>query len=406
MATFRYKALTDEGTPISGLLEAASQAAAIQQIHNMGHYPISATDVGTAGWRIGHLQALLPRRGVAQRDLAIATQELAMLLQSGLPLDRALSVLIGLGEATRLRQSLAAAQKRVREGVGLAEALAADPVFPKVYVSMVKAGELGGNLAPTLSRLADYLAKAQVIRDTVGSALVYPAILLVTGALSIAVILIVVLPQFEPMFRSAGKSLPFATRVVMEFGQVLGQTWWLLVLLVAGAISSIRRWLRDPSRRRHWDAVLLRLPLCGHLLTMMEMERFGRTLGTLVGNGVALPLALGITKDTLGNQAIAAAVADTAVSLREGDALADRLARTGVFPAIALDFARVGEETGKLDEMLLRQAEICERTVRHMVERLLALLVPGLTVVLGMIVAGLIASMLVAIIGINDLAVK
>lgn len=406
MATFRYKAVTKAGALISGLVDAPSQAAAIQQLHGQGHYPISTVLAGSAGWRGWHPRHLFARGAVPQRDLAIATQELAMLLQAGLPLDRALSILVGMGETARLRKPLEAVLTRVREGASLTDALAADTAFPKFYVSMVRAGEMGGSLAPTLRRLAEYLAKAQAIRDTVGSALVYPIILLITSALSITVILVVVLPQFEPMFRAAGKALPLATRVVMSLGQGLAHGWWALFLLAAGILAVLRRWRADPANCRRWDRAMLRLPLFGPLLTMMEMERFSRTLGTLIGNGVALPTALGITKDTLSNSAIAAAVADTAVSLREGEALADRLARTGVFPAIALDFARVGEETGKLDDMLLRQAEICERTVKHVVDRLLAVLVPGLTVVLGMVVAGLIASMLVAIIGINDLAVK
>jgi len=238
----------------------------------------------------------------------------------------------------------------------------------------------------------------------VTSALVYPIMLLCTAGLSIAVILIVVLPQFEPLFADAGQSLPLSTRIVMAFGHFLGATWWAIILIVIAAVFWLRQALSKASFRLRWDKGLLALPLFGDLLTSMEMERFGRTLGTLLSNGVTLPVALGITSDTLSNSSIAGLVSETAVSLREGEGLAGRLARSGQFPSMVVDLVRVGEETGHLDDMLLRLADLYEHSVKHRIDRLLALLVPLLTVVLGMIVAGLIGSMLVAILSVNDLA--
>ncbi len=406
MPSFRYKAMTASGTLLTGEMEAASPAGVAAQLRSLGHYPIAAEDGGRGDWWASLARELLRPRRAAQRDLAVATQELATLLHAGLPLDRALEMLVGLGETQRLRRPLEAVLERVRGGAALADALAADRAFPRLYVSMVRAGEMGANLEGTLQRLADYLAKAQITREAITSALVYPTILLVTAGLSISVILIFVLPEFEPLFREAGKSLPLATRIVMAAGDILGRFWWLLLLLIAAAIGAALRALRQPALRRRWDALLLRLPLLGALVTKVEMERFSRTLGTLIGNGVPLPTALGITRDTLANSVIAEAAGATAASLREGDGLAERLARTKVFPAITLDLIRIGEETGKLEEMLLRQADISERSVKHTVDRLLALLVPGLTVFLGFVVAGLIASMLMAILSINELAAR
>ncbi len=392
------------GTVVTGMLQAPSQAAAVQQLRSLGHYPISATDAEAQGWRQWFNRELKLRRGPRQRDLAIATQELAMLLHAGLELDRALSILVGLGEIETLREPFTAVLTRVRSGASLGDALAANPAFPKLYVSMVRAGEMGGNLEATLLRLAEYLARAAAIRDTVSSALVYPIILLCTAGLSIMVILIFVLPEFKPLFDEAGKSLPFATQVVMGIGDFLGAYWWALLVLIAASVYAFRRALKEPDFHRRWDTFKLKLPLLGPLWTKMEVERFSRTLGTLLGNGVALPVALGMSAETLSNSVIAQAVRQTASSLREGEGLAARLARTQVFPPIALDFVRVGEETGKLDEMLLRQADLYERNIKHTVDRLLALLVPVLTILLGMMVAGLIASILVAILSINDLA--
>jgi general secretion pathway protein F len=404
MANFRYKALTLGGAVITGTLEAPSQAAAVQQIRSQGHYPISATDAGAHGWRRWIGRELKWRRGPKPRDLAIATQELAMLLHAGLELDRALSILVGLGEIESMRQPLTAVLARVRGGASFADALAADAAFPKLYVSMVRAGEMGGNLEATLLRLAEYLTRAYAIREAITSALVYPIILLCTAGLSIIVILVFVLPEFKPLFDEAGKSLPLATQIVMGIGDFLGAYWWLLLFLIGAGVLAFRRALEDAENRRRWDAFKLRVPLLGQLWIKMEVEKFTRTLGTLLSNGVALPTALGMSAETLNNSIIANAVRQTAVSLREGEGLAARLARTKVFPAVALDFVRVGEETGKLDEMLLRQADLYERSVKHTIDRLLALLVPVLTILLGMVVAGLIASILVAILSINDLA--
>ena len=404
MANFRYKALTATGTVVTGTLEAPSQAAAVQQIRNLGHYPISAADAETQGWRGWLARELHLRRGAKPRDLAIATQELATLLHADLDLDRALSILVGLGEIESLRQPFQAVLARVRGGASFADALATESAFPKLYISMVRAGEMGGNLEATLRRLAEYLTRAYAIREAITSALVYPIILLCTAGLSIIVILVFVLPEFKPLFDEAGKELPVATQIVMGVGDFLGSWWWLLLFMIVASVIGFRRALQDTENRRRWDAFKLRMPLLGTLWMKMEVEKFARTLGTLLGNGVALPTALAMSADTLNNTIIAGAVRQTAASLREGEGLAARLARTKVFPAVALDFVRVGEETGKLDEMLLRQADLYERSVKHTVERLLALLVPVLTILLGMVVAGLIASILVAILSINDLA--
>ncbi len=406
MGSFRYRALTGSGAVVAGSLEAPSREAAVQHLRSLGQLPISTSDAGAAGWRKHLTLGLLPRRRASTRDLALATHELAMLLQAGLPLDRALEVLRGLGETERLRGPLDAALARLRDGAGLADALAAEPRFPRLYVAMVRAGEMGGSLEATLRRLAEYLAKAQAIRDAVTSALVYPAILLTTAGLSITLILAFVIPSFEPLFASAGKSLPSSTRVIMAMGHFLREYWWAMAVAVIAAGLALKRALRRPGFRRRVDAALLRLPLLGGLLAKIEVERFSRTLGTLIGNGVALPAALAITKDTLANSVVAEAVGATAASLREGEGLAERLRRTGVFPAVALDLLRVGEETGRLEDMLLRQADIAEQGVKHTVDRLLALLVPVLTVVLGGVVAGVIAAMLTAILSINDLALQ
>lgn len=405
MASYRFKAMTSSGAVVQGALDAPTEAAVIQYIRDQGHYPVS-TSLGRASGLAGILKQLRHSARVSARSLSIATQELSALLQAGLELDRALGILVGLKDLGALRQPFISVRGRVRDGAGFAEALADETVFPKFYVSMVRAGELGGTLDVTLARLSDYLSRSLAVREAIASALVYPVILLATASLSIAFILTFVLPEFEPLFAQAGKALPLPTRIVMGAGHFVQNYWWLMALAVAAFVIWIRHALQKPTIRRRVDRQLLRLPVCGELLVAMDVERFGRTLGTLLSNGVALPTALGMVKDVLANAVLADAVKDTAAGLREGESVADRLGRAEVFPAMTIDLIRVGEESGKLDEMLVRQADLDEQRIRRTIDRLLALLVPALTLALGLIVGGLIASMMMAILSVNDLALQ
>ena len=401
MASFRYRAITTAGAVTTGLVAADTEAEAVLRIREMGHLPMTTVPAGGAAWR-----QLLPtlQTGPSQTQIAFAAQELAALLGARLPLDGALSILVELDETRSLRAPFAAVLKSVRDGASLADAFQATGVFSKFFVTMVRAGERGGGLDATLKRLADYLARATAVRQTVVSALLYPAVLLCTTVLSIVFILLFVLPEFAPLFAQSGKPLPAATAVALAASNFLRSYWWALGISAAVLFLIARRASATPSARQRWDRIVLQLPLVGPLILKAELERFSRTLSTLLANGVALPAALMIVRDTLSNQVLAAAVDETAASLKEGEPLAARLRQTGVFPSHVLDMVRVGAQPGSLDEMLMKQADFYELEVKHGVDRLLALLVPVLTVVMGMIVAGLIASILLAILSINDLA--
>jgi general secretion pathway protein F len=406
MGHYRYKAMTEAGAIVRGTLDAASEDAVVRQLRAQGRYPLSTTLAGSTDLR-AKLAGLLPgKRAVNLRTLALATQELAELLGAGLELDRALGTLAGLKNLSALREPLVAVRGHVRDGAVLADALAMERTFPKFYVGMVRAGELGGALEPALRKLADYLARTQAIRDSIASALVYPAILLITSGFSIFIILGFVLPEFKPLFAQAGAKLPWPSRAVMGFGDFVRDTWWIGVLVAIGLGAWLRSALRVSSFRRRYDAALLRLPILGNLFAAIEIERFNRMLGTLLTNGVELPTALGLAKDVLWNTALSDAVRETAASLREGEGFVRRLARARVFSAATLDLVQIGEETGKLDEMLIRQADLDEQRTRHTIDRLLALLVPCLTILLGLVIAGLIGSMLIAILSVNDLALQ
>lgn len=406
MAQFQYRAMTGSGAVVRGMLEAPTRDQVVRQLRTRGLYPLDTSERGEGGFASLFSKALRFRNRVTLKGLAMVTQELATLLKAGLELDRALGILIGLSDIGALRAPFESVRNRVRDGMSFGDALAADPVFPKFYVSMVRAGEHGGTLDVTLQRLTDYLSRTLAIREQITSALVYPCLLLFTAGAAIIIILVFVLPEFEPLFADAGKSLPFATRVVMHAGDVVRDYGWIFLLLLIGGIVALRRALRKPEQKLKWDALKLKWPVLGKLLAAVEVERLMRTFGTLLANGVPLPTALNLSKDVLSNSVLAAAVRDAAVSLREGERLAQRLARSKVFPPVTLDLIQIGEESGKLDEMLLRQADLDELRIKHKVDRALAMLVPVLTIGLGMVVAGLIASMLVAIISVNDLALQ
>lgn len=405
MASFRYKAMTTSGTIVRGTLDAHSEAAVIQHVRTLGHYPLSASPA--SGFDASNVLAQF-RTGnpLSRRGLLAATQELSALLQAGLELDRALGILVGLKDLGPLREPWQRVRAQVRDGASLADALGTEALFPKFYVSMVRAGEMGGTLDLTLRRLCDYLAKSIAVRDAIASALVYPIILLFTAALSIVFILTFVLPEFEPLFAEAGKALPLPARIVMGLGHFVQGFWWLLALGSIGTYVWFRQAIRKDSFRRKIDSWLMRLPILGPLLVAMDVEKLCRTLGTLLASGVPLPSALPLAKDVLTNSVLADAVAQTAQSLREGEGVAERLSRTRVFPDNTIDLIRVGEESGKLDDMLLRQADLDSDRIRHQIDRLLALLTPALTVFLGLVVGALIASMLSAILSVNDLALS
>ncbi len=407
MPSFHYRALTAQGTIVTGELEAPSRPAAIEEIRNRGHYPIEAADGAartSVPWRAWLTRDFSLSRDMPRRGLMVATQELAALLRAGLELEAALEIIVRLDQTRPMRATFERILERVRGGAGLAEALTELGTFPNFYVNIVRAGEHGGELHVTLEQLGEYLSRSFALRETIVSALIYPAILLATSGVSVVVVLVFVLPSFAPLFAEAGKALPPSTQFVLDAGAFLTNWSWAVLLGLAAVAVALRRALQDPQIRLWFDALCLRLPLLGPLIAKIDVERFSRTLGTLLSNGVELPPALLITADALSNAKIAGAVRAASNALKEGDMLTRHLEGSGAFPALALDMMRVGEESGQLDRMLLRLADFCERDLKHAIDRLVALLVPCLTIFMGLIVAGLIGSMLVAILSINDLA--
>lgn len=403
---FRYEAVTAAGEIVAGEMEAETQRAVVERLQSLGHVPIRA-EAGTETLLSRLMRFELRLQPARPRpNLVLVTQQLATLLQAGLSLDRALELAQTMTAREADRQCLDAVLDKVRGGSALADAMAAQPrVFPKFYIGMVRAGEAGASLDATLRHLAEFLEKSEAARQKVISALLYPAIVLATGAGSIAVLFAFVIPRFRPLFEDAGAALPWTAAAMLAASEFLQGYWWALLTGPGLAALFIARQLRSPSTRRRWDARLLDLPVIGDLVIKAEVARFSRTLGTLLRNGVSPLAALAITQETLTNSAVADGVSAVADSLKQGKGLAEPLSRTKVVPTLALQLIRVGEETARLEEMLLKVAEIFEQEVARGVERLLALLVPGITILLGVVVAFVIGSILTAVLSVYELAV-
>jgi general secretion pathway protein F len=330
---------------------------------------------------------------------------LTRLLQASLPLDRSLEILTTLMEDKRTRRIVQRLLEKVRDGSSLAEAMAAEEqAFPSVCVSMVRAGEEGGALRVVLARVGDFLVRSEAIRQKVISSMIYPAALLVVATGSIVLILTFVLPQFESMFEDAGARLPAATKLVMGASQALRQDWWLMLLGLAIAAIVLQRMMKLSSMLVLRDRIVLRLPILGSLVTRFEVGRFSRSLGVLLTNGVPAARALALAGATVNNRIFTEAIETLAARFKEGGGLAKSLEETGCFPNLAIQLVQIGDETGRLQDMLQEIADIYDQEVERALERLLALLVPGITIIMGVVVALIVAAVMTAMVSINELA--
>ena len=405
MPRYRYKAVTPSGEAQEGDMDGASQPAVVERLQGMGLIPIRVDESVTKVGNVGGVRGFFNRNHVSQDDVAVFTQEIATLLKAGLPLDRCLEILIGLSANEAVRELMVQLREDVRGGAPLSAAMEArQGVFTRFYLNMIRAGEAGGALDVVLQRLTEFMERSKELRDTVKSALIYPAILVGVSLLSVAILLMWVVPQFSQMFEESGKALPLPTQIVIAAGDGVRNYWWLMVLLAVGAYSWFARQMREPASRFRWDQRLLNLPLVGDLIGKLEVARFSRTLGTLIGNGVTLLAALSIVKETLSNTVMCQALGDVAAQLKEGKGLGKPLMETKLFPKLAVHLVMVGEETGKLQDMLIRIADIYDREVHSTVKRMRALMERVLILGLGLVIGGIIMSILVAILSVNDLA--
>lgn len=394
MPLYHYQALNARGEMLDGQMEAASSAEVAARLQEQGHLPVEARLASEAGgasiWK-----GMFKPKPFSGARLVQFTQQLATLLGAGQPLDRALGILLELPEDEVARRTIADIRDAVRGGSALSTALERQHgTFGRLYVNMVRAGEAGGSLHETLARLSDYLERARALQGRIVNALIYPAILLTMVGLSLLFLLGYVVPQFAAMYESLDADLPVFTRIVLGLGQFV-RDWWILLLAVPALLLWwFDRKRRDPAFRERFDAWLLEQRLAGPLVARIETARLARTLGTLVRNGVPLLTALGIGRNVMGNRVLAADVEAAADEVKNGVALSTALSRGKRFPRLALQMIAVGEESGALDAMLVRTAETFEQETALALDRMLAALVPVVTVVLAVVIGIVVMSVL------------
>ena len=405
MTTFRYTAIGTHGERLAGLMDAATEADVIARLQHQGTMPVRAEPADKASrWRgLLHLD-LGGRRGPRKQDVADLIRELATMLTAGQDLDRALRYMQETA-STRVRPTITGLRDAVRDGSPLSVAMSRYPgSFPAMHVGLVRAGEAGGNLGPTLLRIADLLDRQQALASTVTSALIYPAVLLVAMIGAVTLLLTEVLPQFVPMFEQGGVELPASTRFLIAAGAFVQKDGLFLLLALLVLVVAARQALRQKRVRLTVDRVLLRLPVIGGLMKEVLAARFTRVLGTLLQNGVALIPALAIVRDAMGNQAARVAVEQASLTARSGGSLTRELEAARLFPARTIHLLRLGEETAQTAAMALRAADIHEERTHLATQRLTSLLVPAMTILMGVAVGGIVASLMTAMLSLNNLA--
>lgn len=401
MPVFEYKAVSPSGDTVQGTMEAPTVDMVILKLQEAGNVPLQAKEAG-GGLGLGSFS--LSRKGMSKREVMQFTQQLSTLLGAGLPLDRSLQVLRELAENDRVGRAVSEIRDRVREGGSLSDALEErHGTFSRLYINMVRAGEVGGTLDTTLLRLAEYLERSRELRDSVVSALIYPILLLLLAAGSLILLLVYVIPQFTPIFEELGGDLPTITKVVLGAASILQNFWWALIGITVLIVVQFRRMLENQAKRLSWDTRVLRFRWIGDLVAKLETARLSRTLGTLLTNGVPLLSALSIARNVISNTVLRKDVEDAALQVKTGGSVARNLASGGRFPRLALQMISVGEETGQLDTMLLKVADTYDREVRNTVDRLLAIFTPVVTMLLAALIGTIVLSVLMAILSINDL---
>ena len=404
MAFFRYKAVSPEGKVVEGTLEAVDQETVLARLQEQGQLPIKVfPGEGTGGLLSREIQLPWQKKKVPQRDLLIFSQELSTLVKAGLTLDRSLSVLADLTENDYLGEVIHELLREIKGGKALSDALSSYPqVFPKVYVNMVRAGEVGGALDQILERLVDYLEDVEELRSYLISALIYPCILTFVGAASIIVMVTVVIPKFAVIFENAGAPVPLPMKILLGLSGFLTGFWWLILLVIGGGGYWVHTRLKTEEGRLNWDRQKLKLPIFGSVLRKIEVSRFSRTLGTLLHSTVPLIQSINIVKEIVENQAIASTMESIKSGVKKGEGLAAPIREAEIFPPFALHLLAVGEETGRLDDMLLQIAEAYDRELRISLKRLVALFEPAIILVMGLIIGVMVVSMLYSIFSIND----
>jgi general secretion pathway protein F len=402
MPVFLYRAADRGGHTIDGVMEAPDARAVIERLHKESYFPVRvAPHAERKAW------PTLGGNRVRQRDLLAMTQQLATLFEAGLPLDRALVILQELSPSPKLGAIVTDLLHSVRGGASLSDALAKHHPrpFSRLYINMVRAGEKGGVLEVALRRLAEFLEARAAFTEAIVSALAYPLVITTVGSGAVVFLLTFVIPRFATIFSDLHQAIPLPTQILLSISATMQSYWWIGVLAVLGVVLAWRLWTGSPEGRLQWDRLLLRMPRVGPLTMKVETARFLRTLGTMLKSGVPVLGALAVVGDMMSNQIVARSVQRLSDSVKRGGTVASGMKEHGQFPSLAVHMVRVGEETGRLEDMLLKAADTLEGDVRTDLKRMIGLLEPAVILCMGVLVAFIVVAMLLAIFSINDIPV-
>lgn len=407
MAKYAYRALNKEGKEIFGVIQADSQALAINDVRSLGLYPTQVREAT----RRDEARARKDKKGLSElyfggvktKEIVIMTRQLSTLIDAGLPLLRSLNVLIAQLKPCKLRDILRELASDIQSGSTFSEGLAKHPKqFDRLFVNMVRAGEVGGMLETVLQRIATFMERRAALARRVKGAMIYPVAVLLIASGIVAFLLVKVVPVFAEIFEEFGSELPAPTKFLVACGDFMVYKWWLLISVICWIIIFFKVILKFEAVRRFNDRAALKLPLIGDLVTKVAVARFARTLGTLITSGVPILQALKITKETIGNSVIMKAVDKVHDSIKEGDTIAAPLDETKVFPPMVVNMIDVGEETGNLDAMLMKVADIFDAEVEAAVEAMLQLMEPLIIIVLGGIIGFIVVSLYLPIFTLGD----
>ncbi len=395
MPTFAYKALDKGGTEVAGTLDAENERLALGRLRDMGYLPLEVREEKVAkGGVLDTFLGIFAGKRVKGKDIVTFTRQLSTLIDAGLPLLRSLNVLGEQTENPNFKIQIKDIASSVQGGNTFSDALAQHPkTFNKLYVNMIKAGEAGGVLEVVLNRLAEFSEKDQAVKAKVKGAMVYPALVIMVGVGVVLFLTIAIIPTFVGMFEEVGVILPLPTRIMMGLSDFLRSFWWMNLLAVIALAVIYKMWVKKDQGRYQADKLKLRIPILGELVKKSAISRFARTLGTLITSGVPILQALLIVRDTAGNEVVARAMVAVHNSIREGESIAGPLGKSQVFPPMVVHMIAVGEETGALDNMLIKVSDTYDREVDTTVTALTSILEPVLILGMGLVVGFIVIAM-------------
>lgn len=405
MPEFAYRATDRMGKIVEGLMEAPVERDVIGKLQSMGYIPIKVGHPGkTRSFSLDIDIAGFFKR-ISSKDVMTFTQQLSTLISASLPLDKSLSIVAELTEKGEFQKVINEVLSSIQGGVTFADALAKHPkVFSKLYVNMIKAGEAGGVLEMILERLVDFLEGSQELKETVTSAMLYPILLSGFCVLIVVLFLTVIIPMFSAMFEDAGDKVPASAQFLLGLSAAIKGYWWVIAGVIGGTCFGIKRYLATEQGKLKWDELKLKIFMIKTLVQKIEVARFARTLGTLIRSGVPILQALNIVKETISNLVIAGSLVGIHEGIKEGEGISKPLKSAGTFPPLAIHMITVGEETGRLDEMLLKVADTYDKDVRTAVKQFVSILEPLLILFMAFVVGSIVVTMILAIISVNDIA--